>query len=339
MRGLAQLVRRTGARPEERVRPQTTAQPEPAPRACCVHSWGGLMPPAGPIYAPLTLVLGKGGVGRSTVSRTLTAAARVSGLDARYAELAPRTGLHAPAVHAPSGGRLGDRPLHIAPEEALEDAATPVFGSRMLARAALGNFAVKRLLEVLPGIHEYALLLSAIDLIESGRAGCDQLIIDMPATGHGLSWLGAAERFARLVPKGRSREQADRLDATLRDPHETALVVVCVPEPLVLRETLALRGELRTQLARDADLLVINRVPEVPSGAAEAAERLAAEAGPLAGPAARLGRWLAARAEARTIAMAAAAGIPHMLLAEGSAHVPHSPGDRHFTPIAWRDAS
>jgi len=268
---------------------------------------------------PLTLVLGKGGVGRSTVARALTQAARNAGLRARCVELGPGSGLRAGGSPAQRQSGASDGVLQIDRGQALENAAAPVFGSRALARAALGNFAVKRLLDVLPGIHEYALLLNAVDLVGADLpVPCDRLIVDMPATGHGLSWLGAAQRFARLVPKGRSREQADRLDATLRDPLQTALVVTCVPEPLVLSETLELRAELRAQLGRDADLLVFNRMPEVPPGAARAAHQLAADDTTLAPAAARLIAWLAAREEARALAVAAAAGIPFILLPDSS---------------------
>jgi len=270
------------------------------------------------LSAPLTLVLGKGGVGRSTVARVLTQAARDAGLRARCVELGPgsgraRSSAATPEVHS------GERVLRIDPGQALEDAAAPVFGSRALARAALGNFAVKRLLDVLPGIHEYALLLSAVDLVGADLANpCERVIVDMPATGHGLSWLGAAQRFARLVPKGRSREQADRLDATLRDPLQTALVVTCVPEPLVLAETRELREELRAQLGRDADLLVFNRMPEVPAGAARAAQRLAADDTTLAPAARQLIAWLAAREDTRALAVTAAAGVPFISLPDSS---------------------
>lgn len=83
------------------------------------------MRPTETLSAPLELVLGRGGVGRSTVARTLTATARAEGLDTRWAELAPPTGLSMRATNNRARGRIGrrdDTPIHIGPEEAPEDA-------------------------------------------------------------------------------------------------------------------------------------------------------------------------------------------------------------------------
>ncbi len=260
---------------------------------------------------PLTLVLGKGGVGKTTVATALTALAVERGLRARRVELGSASSVH----------KLDDDALVLDPDQALEDAATPVFGSRALARAALGNAAFSRLLEVLPGLREYAMLLSAVDLTRAlGGGAYDRVIVDMPATGHGVSWLAAAERFARLVPRGRSREQADRLDSTLRDPTKTAFVVVSLAEPLVLSETLELRGELRAHLGRDADRLVVNRMPSAPptcaANEARAEARSPARSQAQATALLKLASWLDARSEPQRVASDASRGIPSTWLGE-----------------------
>ncbi len=263
--------------------------------------------------APLTLVLGKGGVGKTTVATGLTALASQRGLRARRVELGTAASVREPE----------DDALVLDPDQALEDAATPVFGSRALARAALGNAAFARLLEVLPGLREYAMLLAAVDLTRSlGGGPYDRIIVDMPATGHGLSWLTAAERFARLVPRGRSREQADRLDATLRDPARTSLVVVALAEPLVVSETLSLRSELLTHVGRDADRVIVNRMSSLPdaraidSARAEAVSptRSRSQAAALV----KLASWLDTRSRPHRYATEAARGVPATRLPESS---------------------
>ena len=256
-------------------------------------------------------MLGKGGVGKTTVATALTALAAKRGLRARRVELGS----------AASVRKLDDDALVLDPDQALEDAATPVFGSRTLARAALGNAAFSRLLEVLPGLREYAMLLAAVDLTRSlGGGAYDRVIVDMPATGHGVSWLAAAERFARLVPRGRSREQADRLDGTLRDPAKTAFVVVSLAEPLVLSETLELRGELEAHLGRDADRLVVNRMPSAPpiraADAARAESRSPARSQAQSAALSKLASWLDVRSGPQRFARDATHGIPSTWLAE-----------------------
>lgn len=244
----------------------------------------------------MTLVVGKGGVGRTTVARALAFAAVQQGERAICVELAGDAG----------GGSAPPGSLVLDPADAVEAAATPVFGSRRIARALLGNFAIQRLFDVVPAIHEYALLVAALELTRTYA----RVVVDLPATGHGVAWLGIAGRLARLVPSGVSHDQAARLDAALRAPVTTALVVVTLPEPIVLAETRVLRSALRAELGRDADLLVVNRVPDVPVGALQGARALGDPA------AAQLAAWLGAREQVRTEAGAAAEGIAAVWLAD-----------------------
>jgi anion-transporting ArsA/GET3 family ATPase len=89
----------------------------------------------------------------------------------------------------------------------------------------------------------------------------DRIVVDMPATGHGISWLSAASQLAQLVPHGRARAQADALDRALRDPRETSYVLVTLPEQMVLAESAELEHALVTRLGVHVAHTVLNRVP------------------------------------------------------------------------------
>ena len=247
-------------------------------------------------FAKLTLVVGKGGVGRSTVAQGLAMAASQRGESATYVQLgvagnkrafAPSTG------NATAPGALTW--LALEGSAALESVAAPLFGSRRIAKAALNNFAIARLLDVLPALREYALLAAALELTSTQQA----VVVDMPATGHGLAWLSAAGRLADLVPPGRTRDQALRVDAALRDATLTTLVAVTLTEPIVLRETQQLRTVLKADLGRDIDHLVVNRAPVVPANAIQLAHELAGVELAIAEPAHQLATWLEKRAAAR----------------------------------------
>ena len=255
---------------------------------------------------PLTLVVGKGGVGRSTVARALSWEATLRGTRSVCVELGTGGGTDVPV------GPTGARPnvLVLDPATAVEAAAAAVFGSRRVARALLGNFAMQRLLDVIPAIREYALLVAALDLVRSH----DHVVVDMPATGHALAWLGVADSLGRLVPSGRARAQADRLDATLRSPEASAIIVVTLTEALVLAETRELRDALRVQLGRDADRCVVNRAPALLADGSRTARDLAARAPALADPAQQLAAWLERREQARAHAEAASGALPTVWL-------------------------
>ena len=69
------------------------------------------------------------------------------------------------------------------------------------------------------------------------------MILDAPATGHGVAVLRAPRTFAE-TRRGwaRSRARARIIDAMLSDPAQTGVVAVARPEEMPVNETLALRG-------------------------------------------------------------------------------------------------
>jgi len=257
-------------------------------------------------FAKLTLVVGKGGVGRSTVAQGLAMAASQRGESATYVQLGVAGNKRASSP--PSGSAIQHGALTWLALEgtaALEAVAAPLFGSRRIAKAALNNFAIARLLDVMPALREYALLAAALELTATQQA----VVVDMPATGHGLAWLSAAGRLADLVPPGRTRDQALRVDAALRDATLTTIVAVTLTEPIVLSETQQLRTVLKADLGRDIDHLVINRAPVVPANAIQIAHDLAGLEPALAEPAHQLAMWLEQRAAARRQAQEFAGNI------------------------------
>ena len=104
--------------------------------------------------APVVLVLGKGGVGKTTMAAGLAVLdAETHGMSALV-----EMGDGLSGRRALAGARHGVEHIVLQPDECLQRGATPLFGSAILAKVALGNFAMKPLLRAAPAIRELAML-------------------------------------------------------------------------------------------------------------------------------------------------------------------------------------
>ena len=242
---------------------------------------------------PAVFVTGKGGVGKTTVAGGLAVAAAERGQQALFLEF--------------GDGQSGRRVLRGAPahvehvvirlDQAARRAATPLFGSALLAKVALGNFAMKPLLRAAPAIRELAVL----ELVRQEVAAHPgaRVVVDMPATGHTLSWLRVAEQGRDLVRRGPLFDLCDRLMNELLHPGRATVVVVTLPERLVLSETAELCEALKSQVGLNVGRLIVNRVPAaLEPQALEDARRLAAAGGETARAAQQVADLLALRAGA-----------------------------------------
>lgn len=222
----------------------------------------------------LTLVIGKGGVGKTTVARGLAELAALGGERSLVVGFERPAGLDRDPVGFDVEVADGNA--------ALRSVAAEILGSKRLAGALLSHFAIRRLAAIVPGLREVALLVLALRHTDAGR----HVVLDMPSTGHGLAWLDTVRLLRALEPNGRARELIDRLDARLADPAFTKLVVVTLGERLVMGETL----ELCRALPRRADLVVVNCVHR-PQALPDAALAAIADTPGIAAAVASLRSW------------------------------------------------
>src|SRR5215213_2454735 len=108
----------------------------------------------------------------------------------------------------------------------------------------------------------------------AGEEPFDLVVVDAPATGHGLALLDAPRTFAGVAAGGPVARQARIIHGTLTDRSQTGIAAVATPEEMPVNEVDFLRGELGGRL----DLVVANAVRPDRFSAAEA-KRLATVGG------------------------------------------------------------
>lgn len=258
--------------------------------------------------ARVTFVLGKGGVGRTTVACALAVDWAVKG--SRVLLVAPKGGseladrIREEAAHASFGDRLDV--LQVRERDLVDDAVRRVTRLGPMAEVAFRHPAYESFMEIVPGARELALLNLVHERRSSGGSSYDRIVIDGPATGHGLHFLEAPDKASRLLV-GKLKDRADSLRAMLRDPAACEVVLVTLPQEMPVRETLELAERLRAE-GFPVDNLVVNRwMPRIfgDPGASALLDRLAADA-----PAReRLGRAIAARSRIDVEPALAAFGV------------------------------
>ncbi len=245
----------------------------------------------------VVLVSGKGGVGRTTVSAALARAAAAAGKRVLVTEIEePAT--QAQSTLARMFGRevLPLRPTLLAPgihgvmlatEEGTEQFLTDVFRIETLARLALRNAALRRLLHAAPSFHEMGVYYHLLHLIRQlqpdGRPRWDFIVVDMPATGHTLALTALPDILLRLVKRGPIATALREGQGWLNNPATGGALVVTIPEPLPVTESIELADGLRaTKMSVVAT--IANKVPVDPFTAEErAALAELLPPGPLAG--------------------------------------------------------
>jgi anion-transporting ArsA/GET3 family ATPase len=237
---------------------------------------------------PLVIVLGKGGVGRSTVAAVLGLAADREGRAAMIVEVGGRDdvarSLGAPAARDGTDRVLGDRLCLRCVD--VDDALADYLRDRLPGGPLAAGFARTRVFGSLaaaaPGLREMLTIGKVWDLTRPGRdtPPCRPVILDAPATGHALALLRAPRSYAGLAGSGPVGEQAGTIAAFLRDPRSTAFVVVSTPQDLAVAETAELVDALRDDLGVTPALAVVNGVLGDEFTAAEVARLRAAPPSP-----------------------------------------------------------
>jgi anion-transporting ArsA/GET3 family ATPase len=219
----------------------------------------------------LIVVTGKGGVGKTTVATAIGMVAARRGLRTIVAEVAARDDVSRALGTDPDGpeteDRLGEQLHHISidPQTALEEYLSERLPAGFLADVLARSRLFSYFTAATPGLRELLTVGKVWELAQAARRTpggrpYDLVVLDAPATGHGVAILEAPRTFAEVARVGPIHRQGRTIDAMLSDPDRTGVVAVARPEEMPVNETLALQDALRERMGLPLSLVVANGV-------------------------------------------------------------------------------
>jgi anion-transporting ArsA/GET3 family ATPase len=215
------------------------------------------------------IVTGKGGVGKTTVCAAEALALAARGKRVLVAMCNAKERLSAMLGSDLVGNQVisvGPNvwAVNMDPETALEEYGLMMLKSRALYKLLFDNKYVRTFFRAVPGMAEWAMLGKAwwhtTETLPDGRPRFDVVILDAPATGHGLDMLRVPKVIVDVVPSGLLRRDAERAWAMFQDPALCAVVLVTLPEEMPTTETIELAHALRTELKLPIGKVVVNAV-------------------------------------------------------------------------------
>jgi anion-transporting ArsA/GET3 family ATPase len=216
----------------------------------------------------LVLVGGKGGVGRSTVAAAIATTC---------AERGRKTLLFETNANDRFGAYFGKPPVGTAitplapnlwavnatPASALQEYGLMILKFKSVYDMIFENRITKAFIRAVPGMDDYSLLGKAwfhTTEEKKGKPVWDTVVFDMPASGHSLSMLRIPWVIVDTVPEGPLTRDARTVQALLRDPARTAMVLVTLAEEMPTSEVRELETKLVGGLGIVPQHLVVNQV-------------------------------------------------------------------------------
>ncbi len=217
-----------------------------------------------PARRQLVVVTGKGGVGKTTVAAAIAHLLARAGLRVLALEVDPREHMHRLFDTEPSDGAIvavGEGVWHqnLDPRteiDALVRVRVPV---GVIAKAVLASPVYHHFVEGAPGLKALAVLGHAMRLVRGEIGpGVDVVVLDAPATGHGVALLAAPLLVSEVVTGGPVGHLAQEIAEFTADPTRSAVVITTLAEEMPVQEAIELIALLETRIEREPELVVVN---------------------------------------------------------------------------------
>jgi anion-transporting ArsA/GET3 family ATPase len=216
----------------------------------------------------LVFVTGKGGVGKTTVAIALGLRAAAAGKRAIVCEVASQENASRMFDHTEVGFHEVEMEenlwsISIDPDESMREYVLLQLKVRAMRDLLFRSRIFSYLAAATPGLKELVTIgkiweLAQLDRkVKSGRK-YDLVIVDAPATGHGIGFLQTPRTFAAIARVGPIHSQAQRLDRFITDQELTGTAIVALPEEMPVNESAALEHDLRAEVGIAVDRVYMN---------------------------------------------------------------------------------
>ncbi len=221
-------------------------------------------------------VVGKGGVGKSAVTAALALAAATQQKRVCIAEMngaeSMSTFLGCPPVGYPTKRIAeGIDAISISPDKATEEYLVRTLRFRKLYDLVFRNRYIEPFMNGILGLSDLCSVGKVMDLEwqradgsygpdSEGPYRYDLILVDCPATGHGLALLRAARTMMDVTGAGPLYNNSAMINGMLEDHSKSAVLLVTLPEEMPVAETLESVSSLRADLNIALSGIIVNAV-------------------------------------------------------------------------------
>ncbi|MCX5744176.1 MAG: ArsA family ATPase [Proteobacteria bacterium] len=215
----------------------------------------------------LILVVGKGGVGRTTVATAIAAECARRGrktllFQTNAADRVGRFYDQGPIGTEVVGLAPNLSAVNTNPAAAIAEYGLMILRFRTVYEMVFENRVTKTFLRAIPGLDDYALLGKAwfhTTETHRGKQVWDTIVFDMPASGHSVSMLRVPKVIVDTVPEGPLTRDARSVAQLLADPDRTAAVLVTLAEEMPVNEAIELEAKLG-ELGIVPQQIIVNQI-------------------------------------------------------------------------------
>ena len=211
---------------------------------------------------------GKGGVGKTTISAAVAFAARDRGLKVCLIEVGQSPNLpyifnKDIPVYQETPVEDGITVFSLDPNMALKEYVVKMAKVKKVADWLLNNQVMQYLTQAAPGWREL-ITVGKIWHVETQTIGYkkrpkyDLIVVDAPATGHGISFLRVPAVILEVLKFGPLRQQTFEVQKMLLDPERTMLNIVTLPEEMPVNEAVYMHNVAKETLQIPTGFTFVN---------------------------------------------------------------------------------